>query len=676
MRLSSLLIVFATFATAALLSLVTASLSADLIEDSAERSVKRDLDDKGMQWAEVYAEGLQVFLAGIAPSEAERFRAISSAGGIVDAARVIDNMQVEATADIAPPRFSIEILRNDAGISLIGLIPETSDRGAIVDKMIEIAGRPNVTDLLETAEYDAPDGWPDALTFALRALDDLPRAKISVQSGAVSITAMADSPEDRRDLESALLRGTPKDMRLDLNISAPRPVITPFTLRFVIDDNGPRFDACSADTERTRVRILTAANAAGLEGGAVCTLGLGVPTPRWADAVEIGLKGLAELGGGTITFSDSEVTLVAQLGTDQALFDKVVGELESGLPQVFALHSTLPAPIEEDDTESTIPEFIATLSPEGLVQLRGRLPNDLARNTTASYARARFGGNAVHMAARLDDTLPASWPVRVMAGLDALARLHNGVLNITPDSMSIAGRTGNTDANAEIARLLSEKLSQTDQYAIDVIYVEELDPLAALPTPEECIAALQSIQNDQKIVFEPGSGTLDPSAKPIIDAIAARLQECPDLRVEIQGHTDSQGRESMNQALSQTRAQAVLNALQDRRILTSGITATGYGESQPIADNDTADGREANRRIEFVLIGPEKGPQQATEAATEGATDATADDAGSAEEAAADPDATTPDTEEEAAASDADDGDQPQDNAETTGEETTPNDTN
>ena len=82
--------------------------------------------------------------------------------------------------------------------------------------------------------------------------------------------------------------------------------------------------------------------------------------------------------------------------------------------------------------------------------------------------------------------------------------------------------------------------------------------------------------------------------------------------MEIGGHTDSQGREIMNERLSQDRAQAVLNALRERRILTSSFTAKGYGESEPIADNDTEAGREANRRIEFRLIRPEAAEEDPT----------------------------------------------------------------
>jgi len=72
--------------------------------------------------------------------------------------------------------------------------------------------------------------------------------------------------------------------------------------------------------------------------------------------------------------------------------------------------------------------------------------------------------------------------------------------------------------------------------------------------------------------------------------------------MEIAGHTDSQGREEMNLNLSQSRADAVLNGLLARSVLVSNLTAQGYGESQPIASNETEAGREQNRRIEFRLL--------------------------------------------------------------------------
>lgn len=602
MRIRSLFIQLCAFVAAAALSVLVANYSVKLVEDRSEIGVRAALDTAGLTWAEVEANGLQVTLSGTGPTEAMRFQALSAAGSIVDASRVRDEMLVESQAQLAAPRFSAEILRNDSGISVIGLVPQSTDRDDLRQRFERVSGAQNVADFLESADYPVPAGWEDAMSFALTALGELPRAKISVSAGRVQVTSLAQSPEDKIRLEKALKRAAPPSITTVLAIDAPRPVLTPFTLRFVSDADGTRFDACSADSDAAQARILEAAQAAGLSGDARCTIGLGVPTPRWADAVEMGLGAVAQLGGGSLTFSDADVALRALEGTDQGQFDRVIGDLENALPEVFALTAVLPKP----DAPDTGPvEFIATLSPEGQVQLRGRLGDEGSRALATSYAKSLFGSDKVYSAPRIVDGLPGSWSTRVLTGLEALGNLSNGALLVTPDLMEVSGNTGDPEANTRIAQLFASKLGEAGNYDIRVTYQEKLDPVAALPTPEECELRIKSITEISKITFEPGSATIDAAALGTMDRIADVLKECGDLELEIQGHTDSQGREVMNLELSQARAESVLNELRARRVLTRGFTPKGYGETAPIADNKTEEGREENRRIEFVLIRPE-----------------------------------------------------------------------
>ncbi|WP_146585011.1 OmpA family protein [Puniceibacterium confluentis] len=608
MRLSSIAITLGTFAVAAGLCLVAAFFSVRLIEDSSVIGVRAELDREGLTWASVDANGLQLFVIGTAPNEAGRFKALSAAGRVVDTTRIIDEILVNDTSNAPPPRFSVEILRNDNGVQIIGLIPSATDRVRLIADITKLAGADaQVSDLLEIADYDNPEGWEAALRFSIAALRSLPRSKISVEADRVSVKAMTDSADARRRIEADLSRRVPEGLKLALDLSAPRPVISPFTTRFVITGNGARFDACSADTEETRRQILQAANAAGLQAKATCTIGLGVPTRRWGAAVEMGIKALAELGGESITFSNADVTLIARMGTAQADFDRVVGELDNALPDVFDLHAVLPKPPVE--TPEGPPEFTATLGPQGAIQLRGRLSSDISRTTIESYARARFGSEAVYTGARIDETLPGSWPVRVLAALEALSKLSNGSVTVTPETVSITGNTGNQNAGSEIASLLAEKLGEAEDFNIAVVYQEKLDASLGIPTPEECETQIVDIVGDRKITFEPGSATLDASAKDILDDLSELLQLCGDIPLEVQGHTDSQGRETMNQQLSQDRAQSVLDALRTRRVLTASYRARGYGEETPIADNGTEAGREANRRIEFHLIREETAPE-------------------------------------------------------------------
>ncbi|WP_323766441.1 OmpA family protein [Antarctobacter sp.] len=631
MRLSSLFITGGIFLAAGGLSLVTANFAARAVERASLSGVLSELDTDGLTWAEVDTNGLQVFLFGTAPDEATRFQALSAAGRVVDASRVIDQMLVVEPEDHAPPSFSVEILRNDAGVSVIGLVPVETDRAALIERFAKLADGVEVSDLLETADFPAPDGWTEALDYAATALRDLPRSKVSVEPGRVSIKAMTESPEARSRLETALTRRKPEDMRLALDLTAPRPVISPFTLRFSIDDGGARFDACSADTEEARDRILRAAGNAGLEGKSTCRLGLGVPSRRWADAAEISIAKLAELGGGTLTFSNADISLVAPEGTNQARFDRIVGELDAALPDLFALNAVLPKAPKEAP-EGT-PEFVAILNPEGGVQLRGRLGSEQARSTADSYARALFSSGAVYTAARVTEGMPSDWSVRTLAGMEALALLAHGSVTVTPDMLTISGKTGNADASTMIADLLVSKLGETTAFDIDVEYIEALDPIAALPTPEECEAKIVQIIGNRKITFEPGSAKLDASAKGLMDELADMLKQCGDIPLEIGGHTDSQGREIMNEELSRDRAQAVLDALRSRRVPVRSYSVKGYGEALPIADNDTEEGREANRRIEFKLLKPVA--EEGEEGKDPGDSDPVAADA-------ADPDAAKP----------------------------------
>ncbi len=602
MTLPPRLIAPAAFAAAAVLAVLAAVWAALAIESRTRADVQDLMTREGLSWVGVTTDGLQVRLTGTAPTEALRFRAVHLIASLVEAGRIRDRMDVTPAQAVQAPRFSVELLRNDNGISLIGLVPATEDAPALAEEVAAATDGAEVADMLTRADYPAPEGWDRAVSYGLTALAMLPQSKISISAGRVSVTAISGSEPEKRRLEAELDRARPDGLDVSVMISAPRPVLTPFTLRFLKDDRGARFDACSADTEAGRNRIITAAVAAGLNGEADCTIGLGVPTPRWAEAAEIAIRAVGELGAGSVTFSDADVSLLATVETPQAVFDRIVGELEAALPDVFSLKATLP---EKPDTSAPEgpAEFIATLSADGAVQLRGRLTDATLRDAVGSFAAARFGARDVYMATRLDPDLPEGWPVRVLAGLQAMSELNEGRVIVRADTVEVTGVSAFIGARAAITRTLSVGLGQGQAFAVEVRYDEALDPQAALPTPQECVTALNGILTKQKIAFAPGSAEIESTARDTMDALADQMRKCPDIAMEIGGHTDSQGRDNTNLALSQARAEAVLLGLQGRRVLVGSLTAVGYGETRPVADNDSPSGREANRRIEFTLPG-------------------------------------------------------------------------
>jgi len=111
----------------------------------------------------------------------------------------------------------------------------------------------------------------------------------------------------------------------------------------------------------------------------------------------------------------------------------------------------------------------------------------------------------------------------------------------------------------------------------------------------------------QGIHFDFDRATIKPESRPTLESAAKILKENPGIRVEIQGHTDSKGSDAYNLRLSERRAQSVVNYLvQNLGIDRSRLTAKGYGESRPVADNSTDDGRAINRRVDFVILGQAK----------------------------------------------------------------------
>lgn len=130
-------------------------------------------------------------------------------------------------------------------------------------------------------------------------------------------------------------------------------------------------------------------------------------------------------------------------------------------------------------------------------------------------------------------------------------------------------------------------------------------PIAITETETELLDT--GMIRTSQVTFDSGSDVLQPKSFTELDQIGETLINWPELRVEIGGHTDSQGSESSNQTLSEKRAQAVLDYMNAKfpEINSGQYTVVGYGESLPVADNSTAEGRARNRRVEFKVLNAE-----------------------------------------------------------------------
>ncbi|MEJ2238348.1 MAG: OmpA family protein [Gemmatimonadales bacterium] len=108
----------------------------------------------------------------------------------------------------------------------------------------------------------------------------------------------------------------------------------------------------------------------------------------------------------------------------------------------------------------------------------------------------------------------------------------------------------------------------------------------------------------QGILFGSGSDRIRPESTPTLKEIGTMLEEHPELRLSIEGHTDSDGDDAFNQDLSERRAAAVKAYLVEQFAIDDArLETAGFGESNPVAGNDTAEGKQQNRRVELVQLG-------------------------------------------------------------------------
>lgn len=104
------------------------------------------------------------------------------------------------------------------------------------------------------------------------------------------------------------------------------------------------------------------------------------------------------------------------------------------------------------------------------------------------------------------------------------------------------------------------------------------------------------------ITFATDQSTIQPQFQPTLDQVAATLAEYPKTMIDVLGHTDSDGSEAYNQALSERRAQSVASYLSGHGVASVRMATKGYGEMQPIASNESPDGKQANRRVEIKIV--------------------------------------------------------------------------
>jgi OOP family OmpA-OmpF porin len=414
----------------------------------------------------------------------------------------------------------------------------------------------------------------------------LDKTRIAVAGRDVSFAAQAFSETGRR--EAVMAVETVPGVRLVDDQTRLVPEAKPFVwsagrdvVRVTLSGSAPLPGVKGRLTEAARKDL------GGVEVTDQMGLARGAP-PRFEDAAMLLLQQVAKLKDGKITITDSKVSL-AGMARDLGGREAIAGALKS-LPEGFS--------VAANDIKAPPYIFQANKDPvAATVTLTGYVPDDAVHKTIAAAVQRKFFAEKIVDNLKISIGAPASFAASVTAALGALSRLSTGTLVVSDREVKLSGDALYEGAAADIRAGLGKDFPKTWQYKPEITVKPAAGPVDATV----CQQLFSELLSKGKIRFEPKRAVIDPDSAAILDRLVDTALRCPNANIEVAGHTDADGEDSFNQALSEKRAQAVINYLVKAGLTADRFTAVGYGATQPVAGNDSDAGKAQNRRIEFLV---------------------------------------------------------------------------
>jgi OmpA-OmpF porin, OOP family len=414
----------------------------------------------------------------------------------------------------------------------------------------------------------------------------LDKSRVTVSGRDVTLAADAFSEEGRRSAV-AVIEAVP-GVRLVDDETRLVPEAKPFVwsaerdvVRVTLTGSSPM--------PASKGKLLEAARAdlGGVEVVDQTNLSRGAP-PRFDEAALLLLDQVAKLKDGKVTISDTNVSLsgmARELGGREAIATAL-----KNLPEGFSVASN----------EVKAPPYIFQANKDPVaatLTLTGYVPDNNVHAAIVAAAGRKFYSEKVVDNLKASLGAPSGFAGAVVPALGALSRLSTGTLVVSDREVKLSGDALYEAAPGQLRGNLVKDFPQGWQLKADI----SVKPAAAPVDATVCQQLFSEVLGKGTIRFESGRSNLDPDSSGLLDHLIEIALRCPTAGIEVAGHTDTDGDSATNQALSEKRAQAVVDYLVKAGLPAGRFTAAGYGSTQPVAANDTDDGKARNRRIEFVV---------------------------------------------------------------------------
>lgn len=269
------------------------------------------------------------------------------------------------------------------------------------------------------------------------------------------------------------------------------------------------------------------------------------------------------------------------------------------------------------------------------VALRGMVPDEAVRVSLMDSARAKFADVEVRDDLLINAQAPDNFVRAARQAISVSGLVASGAAGVRDQVLFVEGLTASDRDLTRLRDTIDAALPEGYDLALQIgsrqtlaammrenpELAQRIGPLPGSPPPssridlgrtpkldrspqaaERCQTAMNTAMAEQRINFDTGSSDISRDSRALLEKLVGLAKTCPGARIEIGGHTDDQGTDENNLALSQRRAESVMEFFVRNGVKLGRLSAVGYGESRPLVDNRTAADRARNRRIEFRVL--------------------------------------------------------------------------
>ncbi|HRE21190.1 MAG TPA: OmpA family protein [Rhabdaerophilum sp.] len=571
----------------AAIALVAALWRQGSVEKDLASRVAEGLNGGGSSWAKVLVVGRDGMLTGEAPSPEARAKAQSMAESIFGVRKIADAMTVLPEAR----PFTFTVLRDGAKITLAGAVPPGDLRQKIVETIRKSEPGLTVVDEMRAAR-GASAAFAALVEAGLSNLVRLSQGTLSISDSALSLSGRAADFNGYREIRAALGKlppGTTLAKGLAQGDILP-PIAAPFAFSAELGAGGLSLSG-AYPSENARERVLAAAKALGVTIADRLQIADGAPKGDWAGAATLLIAELGKLEAGRASLADGRAGLTGR--AKGLLAEEDFRNDLRALPAGFAL-----ADLKIESRVIRPYRFQAERRGDTLT-LTGHVPDAKARASVLDIAKAFFEGDRIED--RLQEGLgePKGFLAAVQAGLQELSRLADGAsLSISDSVAALKGAALFDAARDQVAQGFSQGIPQGFERKLDVSTAPLPPVIDSLP---DCQALYTNLLKTRTVRFKSGSADLSEASRAILDRLAVISLRCTTARIEIGGHTDNDGSPQSNAELSRRRAETVGVYLVRAGVMATRLEPVGFGETVPVAPNDSPENKAKNRRIEFFV---------------------------------------------------------------------------